>query len=88
MALNLTNLNSLARANGYSLWHYTTDDYSRDIKSGYFNRAHATLRPGDTIITTSENGDMPITTLFTVQAVGSASVRVRQMPDDEWEPAI
>ena len=41
MAFNAKNLSVLAYANGFTLWHYASDDTAAAIDSaGYFNPAH------------------------------------------------
>lgn len=48
MAYNASNLSALSYANGFTLWHYKTNDAAADIDTtGYFNEAAAMLRVGD-----------------------------------------
>ena len=36
MAFQPRNWSVIAYANGFTLWHYKTEDYLKDIKDGYF----------------------------------------------------
>lgn len=48
MAYKPTNLSTLAYANGFTMWHYITDDTKLELASeGYFDRACDMLRAGD-----------------------------------------
>ena len=72
MAYNPKGLSVLAYANGFTLWHYRTDDTLETVmrlprkndagewSPGYFDAAADMLRQGDTIIAnlTHENGDV------------------------------
>ena len=51
MAYDPTQLSALSYANGFTLWHYRTDDqWDKVIDPGYFNSAASMLRAGDMII--------------------------------------
>lgn len=51
MAFNHKNWSVIAYANGFTLWHYTTEDYFKDIKDGYFPKGALDLMNiGDIII--------------------------------------
>ena len=61
MALQTRNLNVLAYANGFTLWHYTTVDLPAVIrKKGYFDDADQLLRSGDLIVANTGDGDAAI----------------------------
>ena len=49
MPFDTRDLSVLAYANGFTLWHYKTDDRSID-QSGYFDPASELLRAGDMIL--------------------------------------
>ncbi len=50
MAYNSSNLSALTYANGFTLWHYKTNDDAAVVDtSGYFNDAAGMLRVGDFI---------------------------------------
>ena len=50
-------LTVLAYADGYTLWHYVSDDSTRDIKhSGYFDEARELFRNNDRIEIFAEDG--------------------------------
>lgn len=52
MALVAADLNVLAYANGFTLWHYRTADAAESVfRSGYFDEAADLLRPGDIVHT-------------------------------------
>ena len=51
MAFNNKNLSVIAYANQFTLWHYTTQDYLKDIQEGYFPKGVLDLmNVGDIII--------------------------------------
>ncbi len=50
MSYDPKNLSVLAYANGFTLWHYTTDVSTVLSPAGYFNEAADMLRKGDVII--------------------------------------
>jgi outer membrane protein assembly factor BamB len=50
MAYDSNNLSALTYANGFTLWHYKTNDAAAVVDtSGYFNNAAGMLRVGDFI---------------------------------------
>jgi outer membrane protein assembly factor BamB len=50
MAYDSNNLSALTYANGFTLWHYKTDDTAAVVDTaGYFNVAAGMLRLGDFI---------------------------------------
>lgn len=50
MAYDSNNLSALTYANGFTLWHYKTDDTAAVVDTaGYFNVAAGMLRVGDFI---------------------------------------
>jgi hypothetical protein len=51
MAYNSSNLSALSYANGFTLWHYKTNDAAADVDTtGYFNQAASMLRVGDFVL--------------------------------------
>lgn len=51
MAYNSSNLSALSYANGFTLWHYKTNDPAADVDTtGYFNAAASMLRVGDFVL--------------------------------------
>jgi hypothetical protein len=51
MAFTRANLTAIARGNGFTLWHYTTEDSAADVDlSGYFDDAAAELGVGDLVL--------------------------------------
>jgi len=66
MSFTPSYLTVLAYADGYTLWHYVSDDSSQEIKSsGYFEEARDLFRNNDRIEIFAENGsfDALITTV-------------------------
>lgn len=52
MSYKPNDLSVLSYANGFTLWHYVTDDPRADVEAeGYFDKAAAMLRPSDVIMT-------------------------------------
>ena len=57
MACIAADLNVLAYANGFTLWHYRTDDVPAALgNADYFQPAGGLLRTGDLIITCTSSG--------------------------------
>lgn len=56
MAFKSKNLSVIAYANGWTAWHYATEDSLQDLLSGYFNPVHNLMRANDMIILNT--GDM------------------------------
>lgn len=76
MALQTRNLNVLAYANGFTLWHYTTIDTASEIhQKGYFDDADQLLRSGDLIVTNTGGGDAAILSV-TEQAEKAVTAQV------------
>ena len=51
MAYSSSGLSAISYANGFTLWHYRTNDLVADIdNAGYFNAASKMLRIGDFIL--------------------------------------
>lgn len=75
MSFEPTDLTVLAYADGFTLWHYVTDDSADDIKqSGYFEAARDLFRNNDRIeiFSADDTFDAVITT------VGRVRLRVSQ----------
>jgi hypothetical protein len=57
MAYNPTHMSALTYANGFTLWHYRTNDVAIAVDtSGYFNAAAGMLRVGDFILANTDTG--------------------------------
>ena len=57
MTFDANELSVLAYANGFTLWHYRSDDAAAEVgQSGYFRPAREMLRAGDVIIASSGDG--------------------------------
>lgn len=60
MSYDANNLSVLAYANGFTLWHYRTDDNAEDvIEELYFDGASDMLRQGDMILSNLEIDGIP-----------------------------
>lgn len=60
MAYSPSNLSAISYANGFTLWHYRTDDLIADIDNvGYFNDANKMLRTGDFVFVNAGLDDIP-----------------------------
>jgi len=61
MAYSSSGLSAISYANGFTLWHYRTDDISAEIdNAGYFNMASKMLRPGDFMLVNTGINDAPM----------------------------
>lgn len=70
MPFSSSDLTVLAYADGYTLWHYVTDDSSQEVKNaGYFEEARDLFRNNDRIEIFAENGsfDAIVTTVGRVR---------------------
>lgn len=77
MALDRSNLTSLAYGNGFTLWHYTTTDAVADVNtSGYFDNASNQLSIGDRIMATTSTGTTSVYTDIVVLTNASGVVDV------------
>ena len=57
MACIAADLNVLAYANGFTLWHYRTDDRAESLRhASYFRPAGTLLCTGDLIIASTDGG--------------------------------
>ncbi|WP_027136337.1 hypothetical protein [Geminicoccus roseus] len=60
MAYKAENLSVLSYANGFTLWHYRTEDVHTTVDgAGYFNVAAKMLRVGDFIMLNAGLGTSP-----------------------------
>lgn len=54
-----------SNANGFTLWHFTTDDAASEIERlGYFNEAAGMFRPGDIIFAKIQRKPGTVTSLI------------------------
>ena len=75
MAYQSKNLSALGYANGFTLWHYRTDDLAAEVdNAGYFNPASRMVRVGDFILLNAGVGTTP--THGVVVVVGNSGVTV------------
>ena len=75
MAFAASGLSSLAYANGFTLWHYTSADAIADVNTeGYFNDASDMLSVRDVIIVVDTN--TPTTSLVSVLSNAAGVVDV------------
>ena len=62
MAYQSKNLSALGYANGFTLWHYRTDDLAAEVDNvGYFNPASRMIRVGDLSCSTPASAPHPLT---------------------------
>ncbi|MBL4721075.1 MAG: hypothetical protein JKY20_08095 [Alphaproteobacteria bacterium] len=80
MAYDSKNLSVLAYANGFTLWHYGTDDTAATVDtSGYFNAATDMLRVGDMIMANADIDGTPSNGMFVVNANAASVVDVANL---------
>lgn len=61
MTMQLENLCCLGYANGFTLWHYKTDDFASAVAAeGYFDDAHKVLHVGDMIFINAQEVAMHV----------------------------
>ncbi|MDX1736971.1 MAG: hypothetical protein R3261_01970 [Alphaproteobacteria bacterium] len=74
------NLSVIAYANGFTFWHYTTEDSLQDfMQDGYFNHASDMLRKGDCIICNGSSSANLQTTILNVVDNSEGIVRLSSM---------
>lgn len=62
MSFESKNLSVLAYSNGFTLWHYGSEDTLEEItQSGYFNEASDMLRKGDMLTIIADTASEAIT---------------------------
>ena len=77
MSMNSKNLSVLAYSNGFTLWHYKTEDVKTVVAtSGYFNDVANILNVGDMIVTSLDINGTLTTSLFVVASVENGVVYV------------
>lgn len=80
MAYVAKNLSVLAYANGFTLWHYTTNDTANTVDTdGYFNSAADMIRVGDIILANTETGGTAKAGLLLVSSNAAGVVDVNDM---------
>ena len=73
-------LSVLAYANGFTLWHYKTEDKYVDVLSDdYFNDASTVMVVGDIIVVNVDTGGTPASGLFLVSGNTGGVVDLNDM---------
>lgn len=84
MALDYLQLSVLAYANGFTLWHYRTEDSASAVtQDGYFDGTAHILSVGDIIFANQDVSRTPNTAMYVVTSVGSADVQIASMSRQE-----
>lgn len=69
MAFTAKDLSVLAYANGFTLWHYLTNDLSADVDTtGYFNGVSELMRVGDMILLNADRDGAPESGILVVNS--------------------
>lgn len=80
MAFNSKDLSVLAYANGFTLWHYTTQDLAADVDtSGYFNDAADMVRVGDMVLANVDTDGTPESGIYLINANAAGVVDAADM---------
>lgn len=80
MSYDAQNLSVLAYANGFTLWHYATDDTAAQVDdAGYFDAAVDMVRKGDMILANVDQDGTPGAGLFVVTSNADGEVDVANM---------
>lgn len=80
MAYKSTNLSVLAYANGFTLWHYATNDSASEVESnGYFNKAADMLRAGDMVFSNIDVDGTPGAGVLVVKSTVGGAVDVSNL---------
>ena len=60
MPYNSSGLSAISYANGFTMWHYRTEDASQELATtGYFDAAHKMLRLGDFMLVNADLASKP-----------------------------
>lgn len=80
MAFKPNNLSALTYANGFTVWHYRTEDASTTVDAvGYFNAAADVLRVGDFIFANCSIAGTPSSGVMIVRTNTNGVVDVSDM---------
>jgi hypothetical protein len=80
MAYKPENLSVLSYANGFTLWHYRTEDAATAVDTaGYFNVASRMLRVGDFIMLNAGLGTSPTHGMMVVISNAGGAVDLSNM---------
>ncbi len=75
MAFKAKDLSVLGYANGFTLWHYVTDDTATQVgTTNYFNDAAHMIRVGDMIMANVNMDSSPAGGIFLINANNSNGV--------------
>jgi len=84
---NPRNLSALSYANGFTLWHYRTEDaYSVVVAPGYFDDAHNMVRNGDMVMCSSAIGSDDYRTFIGVFRLRGQRVDMVPIAGEETAP--
>lgn len=82
MAFQSKDLSVIAYANGFTLWHYTTEDAASDVDtSGYFNDAADMLRIGDMLLANTDTDGTFTSGILTVTSNDGSTVDVADLTE-------
>jgi hypothetical protein len=77
MAFQQQQMGVLAYSNGFTLWHYRSDDTATSVTAaGYFDPAAASLRPGDMVLASTAQSTSPAAAVLGVVSVTGGAVTV------------
>ena len=80
MSMNSKNLSVLAYANGFTLWHYRTEDVKTSvIADGYFNPVQNIFNVGDAIIASVNIEGERETAMFVVSSIVNGVVKISSL---------
>ena len=80
MSMNSKNLSVLAYANGFTLWHYRTEDTKATVLgAGYFDVVQNIFNVGDLIITSTDVEGERTTTMLVVKNLVNGNVQVANL---------
>jgi len=81
MAFDTHGLSVLAHANGFTLWHYRTQDAASKLtQAGYFDEGTALLRDGDLVLVhANAAGDRPAGQILMVGPVAGDAIKVASL---------
>lgn len=80
MSFSSNDLSVLAYANGFTLWHYKTDDAAAEVDTqGYFDAASDVVRAGDMILANTDAAGAAAAGIFLVSATGADGVDVADL---------
>ena len=85
MTYNSSGLSAISYSNGFTLWHYRTEDSANKLAyAGYFDGASKMLRPGDFMMVNAGIKTTPAHGFLAVTSNEAGKVSVSELAPFAW----